>query len=90
MAIGQPAIGSRASRNRRPRMEDNEFQAPLQRLGQLNLNRIIDQARADRAFMNRLVAVLEESGADDRTDEENDLLEWARTFQRPPGTDAGG
>lgn len=71
-------------------MEDNEFQAPLQRLGQLNLNRIIDQARADRAFMNRLVAVLEESGADDRTDEENDLLKWARTFQLPPGTDAGG
>lgn len=62
--------------------EDNDFQTTLQQLGQLNLDRIMAQARVDRDFMNRVVALLEECGVDDRTDEENALLEWARAFQR--------
>lgn len=70
-------------------MEDNKLQTPLQSLGQLNLDRIMDQARADRDFMNRVVTVLEECGVDDRTDEENTLLEWARAFQRSSGKGAG-
>jgi len=70
-------------------MEDKEFQTTLQQLGQLNLDRIMEQARVDRDFMNRVVTVLEEWGVDDRTDEENSLLEWARAFQRLPGKDAG-
>ncbi|MBB2895530.1 hypothetical protein [Pseudomonas sp. AS2.8] len=69
-------------------MEDNEFQTTLQQLGQLNLDRIMEQARVDRDFMNRVVTVLEECGVDDRTDEENSLLKWARAFQRLPGKDA--
>lgn len=71
-------------------MEDNESQTPLQRLGQLNLTRLMEQARIDRDFMSRVVTVLEECGVDDRTDEENRLLEWARAYQRRPGKDAGG
>ncbi|MCD4863400.1 hypothetical protein [Pseudomonas sp. PLB05] len=71
-------------------MEDNESQTPLQRLGQLNLTRLMEQARIDRDFMSRVVTVLEECGVDDRTDEENILLEWARAYQRRPGKDAGG
>jgi len=70
-------------------MEDKEFQTTLQQLGQLNLDRIMEQARVDRDFMNRVVTVLEECGVDDRTDEENSLLNWARAFQRLPGKDAG-
>lgn len=71
-------------------MEDNESQTPLQRLGQLNLTRLMEQACIDRDFMSRVVTVLEECGVDDRTDEENSLLEWARAYQRRPGKDAGG
>lgn len=71
-------------------MEDNESQTPLQRLGQLNLTRLMEQARIDQDFMSRVVTVLEECGVDDRTDEENRLLEWARAYQRRPGKDAGG
>lgn len=71
-------------------MEDNESQTPLQRLGQLNLTRLMEQARIDRDFMSRVVTVLEECGVDDRTDEENSLLEWARAYQRRAGKDAGG
>lgn len=71
-------------------MEDNESQTPLQRLGQLNLTRLMEQARIDRDFMSRVVTVLEECGVDDRTDEENSLLEWAHAYQRRPGKDTGG
>lgn len=42
----------------------------------------MDQARRDSDFMERLILLLEECGVDDRTDEENHLLEWARSFQR--------
>ena len=43
---------------------------------------VMDRARADRNFMSTVILALEECGVDDRTDEENALLEWARSFQR--------
>ncbi|KTS78739.1 hypothetical protein NS274_06215 [Pseudomonas oryzihabitans] len=67
--------------------EDNDIQISLQQLGQLKLDSSLDPARGDRSFMDRLVTVLEECGVDDRTDEENALLEWARTFQRQAASD---
>ena len=90
MALGQSASDGRAYRADAMGREDNDFQTTLQQFGRLKLDRLMEQARADRDFMNRLVTVLEECGVDDRTDEENALLEWARAFQRLPGSDAGG
>lgn len=62
--------------------EENEFQTRLQLISQLNLQLVMDQARHDREVMSRVIAVLEERAENERTGEENAILEWARAFQR--------
>lgn len=49
---------------------------------QPSLSDVMARARADRAFMDKIILVLEECGVDELTLEENSLLEWARSFQR--------
>jgi hypothetical protein len=70
-------------------IDDSESQIRRKLINQLNLNMIMDHgswimdhARADVKFMSRVVSTLEECGIDDRTEEENALLEWARSFLR--------
>lgn len=48
---------------------------------QPSLSDVMTLARADRNFMDKIILVLQECGIDDRTLEENSLLEWARSFQ---------
>ncbi|MEH3023617.1 MAG: hypothetical protein PGN19_12880 [Pseudomonas oryzihabitans] len=68
-------------------IEEEDGVGRLKGAGQLDARTVMDRARSDRAFMNRIIQVLEECGVDDRTDEENTLLEWARAFQRRQGVD---
>lgn len=63
-------------------IENTDFHTRLKLIDQLNLNLVMDQAREDAGFMGQVICALEERGVDDRTDEENALLEWARSFQR--------
>lgn len=67
-------------------IEDNEFETRLKLISQLNLNMVMDQARADSGVMSRIINALEERGVENRTVEENALLEWARSLQRLQGT----
>lgn len=63
-------------------IERGDFLAERGGVSELSLEALMDQARRDSDFMERLILLLEECGVDDRTDEENHLLEWARSFQR--------
>lgn len=51
-------------------------------LEHLNLSMVIDEARVDPDLVSQIIRKLEERGVDDRTQEENSLLEWARSTQR--------
>lgn len=66
-------------------IDDEDLVRQLKQIGGLSAATIMDRARADRAFMSQVILALEECGVDDRTDEENALLEWARAFQRQQG-----
>ncbi|MDT3718217.1 hypothetical protein [Pseudomonas oryzihabitans] len=66
-------------------IEDEELGRRLKQVDGLSATTVMDRARADRGFMSRVILALEECGVDDRTDEENALLEWARAFQRQQG-----
>lgn len=71
-------------------IDDTEFPPRLTLTSPLDLSRVMDQARLDQGFMRRVITVLEECGVDDRTDDENALLEWARSFQRRQPDEAEG
>lgn len=66
-------------------IDDEDLVRQLKQIGGLSAATIMDRARADRAFMSQVILAFEECGVDDRTDEENVLLEWARAFQRQQG-----
>ncbi|WP_158897033.1 MULTISPECIES: hypothetical protein [unclassified Pseudomonas] len=61
---------------------DSELGAHIMLLEHLNLSMVIDQARVDPNLLDQIIWKLEERGVDDRTQEENSLLEWARSTQR--------
>lgn len=48
----------------------------------LSLKMVMDHARVNPAFMAQLISKLQERGVDDRSDEENSLLEWARSTKQ--------
>ncbi|GAC1039277.1 hypothetical protein thsps117_40350 [Pseudomonas sp. No.117] len=66
-------------------INDEELDKRLKLAEGMSATKIMDRARADRGFMSNIILALEECGVDDRTDEENALLEWARSFQRQQG-----
>lgn len=68
-------------------IDDKKLDRRLKQVGGLSATTVMDRARADRVFMSRVILALEECGVDDRTDEENALLEWARAFKRQQGAD---
>lgn len=63
-------------------INDEELGRRLKLVEGMSAITVMDRARADRNFMSTVILALEECGVDDRTDEENALLEWARSFQR--------
>ncbi len=63
-------------------IRDGELSAHIMLLEHLNLSMVIDQARVDPDLVSQIIRNLEELGVDDRTYEENSLLEWARSTQR--------
>lgn len=66
-------------------INDEELGRRLKLVEGMSAITVMDRARADRSFMSTVILALEECGVDDRTDEENALLEWARSFQRQQG-----
>lgn len=66
-------------------INDEELGRRLKLVEGMSAITVMDRARADRNFMSTVILALEECGVDDRTDEENALLEWARSFQRQQG-----
>lgn len=58
------------------------FKTRIMLLEHLNLSMVMDHARGDADFLDQLIAKLEERGVDDRTDDENSLLEWARSIRQ--------
>lgn len=66
-------------------INDEELGKRLKLVEGMSAITVMDRARADRNFMSTVILALEECGVDDRTDEENALLEWARSFQRQQG-----
>jgi len=63
-------------------IRDGELSTHIMLLDHLNLSMVIDQARVDPDLLGQIIRKLEERGVDDRTQEENSLLEWARSTQR--------
>lgn len=61
--------------------DDEEVKSHVMLLKQLNLGMVMAHARTDPRFLAQLIHRLEERGVDDRTDEENALLKWARSIQ---------
>ena len=61
---------------------DSELGTHIMLLEHLNLSMVIDQARVDPNLLDQIIRKLEERGVDDRTQEENSLLEWVRSTQR--------
>ncbi len=61
---------------------DGELSTHIKLLEHLNLSMVINQARVDPDLVSQIIRKLEERGVDDRTEEENSLLEWARSTQR--------
>lgn len=59
---------------------DSEFKTKVMLLEHLNVSMVMDHARVDADFLDQLIAKLEERGVDDRTKEEDSLLEWARSI----------
>lgn len=66
-------------------IDDGEVKSHAMLLKELNLSMVMAHARTDPQFLAQLIHRLEERGVDDRTDEENSLLEWARATQRTQG-----
>jgi hypothetical protein len=66
-------------------IDDREVKSHIMLLKELNLSMVMAHARTDPRFLAQLIYRLEERGVDDRTDEENSLLEWARSTQRTHG-----
>jgi len=66
-------------------VDDEEVESHIMLLNQLNLSMVVAHAKTDPRFLAQLIHRLEERGVDDRTDEENLLLEWARFTQRTYG-----
>lgn len=62
-------------------VEDKNLTSSQDPANQPSLSDVMAHARADRTFMDKIIFVLEECGVDERTLEENSLLEWARSFQ---------
>lgn len=60
---------------------DSEQKLRVMLIEHLNLSMVMDHARADPQFLVQLIGQLEERGVDDRTDEENSLLDWARSIR---------
>lgn len=61
--------------------DEEEVKSHVMLLKQLNLSMVMAHARTDPRFLAQLIHRLEERGVDDRTDEENSLLKWARSIQ---------
>ncbi|AXA66770.1 hypothetical protein [Pseudomonas oryzihabitans] len=67
-------------------MGEGEYELHTIFLSHLNLKTVMDHARVDPAFMAQLIKRLEERG-ENRTGEENSLLEWARSTSRSQRVD---
>lgn len=63
-------------------VKDKNLATPQGSANQPSLSDVMTLARADRGFMDKIILVVQECDVDDRTLEENALLEWARSFQR--------
>lgn len=63
-------------------ISDREISTHPTLLEYLDLRRVMHHARVDPKFLAQVIIRLEECGVDDRTDEENSLLEWARSTRR--------
>jgi len=61
---------------------DSGFENRIMLLEHLSLSMVMDHAVVDRGFLNQLIAKLEELGVDDRTDDEDSLLAWARAIRQ--------
>lgn len=61
---------------------DSGFKNRIMLLEHHSLSMVMDHAADDRGFLNQLIAKLEGLGVDDRTDDEDSLLEWARAIRQ--------
>ncbi len=56
---------------------DGEFEVRMRLLGQLNMTMVMDQARIDPEFLDKLISSLEARPAELLAEDEPSLLEWA-------------
>lgn len=61
---------------------DSGFKNRIMPFENHSLSMVMDHAAGDRGFLNQLIAKLEELGVDDRTNDEDSLLEWARAIRQ--------
>lgn len=62
-----------------------EFEVRITLLSQMNMTMVMDQARADRTFLDKLITGLEARDLVQRSRDEKSLLQWASAMRRLQG-----